>query len=203
MTQGSRLTRSQQRKRHEGRQSRARHRARSTGREAEVSPDTGVRRLRLELHAQAEGDDSTRFCSARCREAYDAGFPPHDPRYHTKGNQRWYALPLGREGFKIDCAGCGKRFDSLGLRCCSIECERGLGQKRETERLKVEAGIEFVSKLGPKRKCQTCQGNIPRWRNGRAVSCSPRCSRSARGAYPHPSAGLVAETAKKCPENGA
>ena len=39
VTQGSRLTRSQQRKRHEGRQSRARHRARSTGREAEVSPD--------------------------------------------------------------------------------------------------------------------------------------------------------------------
>jgi hypothetical protein len=77
---------------------------------------------------KAEGDDSTRFCSARCREAYDAGFPPHDPRYHTKGNQRWYALPLGREGFKIDCAGCGKRFDSLGLRCCSIECERGLAR---------------------------------------------------------------------------
>jgi hypothetical protein len=208
VTQGSRLTRSQQRKRHE----------RSTISRAPSSAiywPRGRSQPRSECVAcgwsytpKAEGDDSTRFCSARCREAYDAGFPPHDPRYHTKGNQRWYALPLGREGFKIDCAGCGKRFDSLGLRCCSVECERGLGQKRETERLKVEAGIEFVSKLGPKRKCQTCQGNIPRWRNGRAVSrrtrfCSPRCSRSARVAYPHPSAGLVAETAKKCPENGA
>ena len=133
----------------------------------------------------SEGDDSIRFCSVRCREAYDAGFPPYDPFYADKRNPRWYSLPMGPKGFLIACAGCGKTFDSKGLRCCSIECERGLGEKREVERLKAEAGIEFESALGPKRKCEGCGGDIPRWRNGRKVSgktrfCSPSCGQKAR-----------------------
>ena len=36
-----------------------------------------------------------RFCSARCREAFDAGFPPYDPSYAEKTNPRWYSLPIG------------------------------------------------------------------------------------------------------------
>jgi len=55
----------------------------------------------------------------------------------------------------------------------------------------AEAGVEFESKLGPKRKCHQCGGDIPRWRNGRLVSkatrfCTPKCkgafSRAAKGA---------------------
>ena len=114
---------------------------------AERPKSTPRCRLRLEL-ARPRPRVTTAYgpCSAGVSEAYDAGFPsPRSQVSATKGNQRQYALPLGREGFKIDCAGCGKRFDSSGAAvCCSIECERGLGQKRETERLKVEAGIEFV-----------------------------------------------------------
>ncbi len=137
------------------------------------------------------GDDSTRFCGNRCCEAYDAGFPAYDPTYHHKSNPRWYGLPIGPKGFLIDCACCGERFDSKGRRCCSIECERGLGAKRETDRLKAEAGIEYVSKMGAKRRCQGpgCPHDIPRWRNGRAVSkatrfCSPKCSHTARKDNP-------------------
>jgi hypothetical protein len=136
------------------------------------------------------GDASTSFCSVRCREAFDAGFPPYDPTYHHKTNQRWYSLPLGRHGFLIDCAGCGKRFDSKGLRCCSIECERALRPRS-----------------GSKRRCERCQGDIPRWRNGRKVSkatrfCSPKCARSARRPSGSSKDDSVAETIKKCPENG-
>jgi hypothetical protein len=151
------------------------------------------------------GDDaSTRFCSDRCRTAYDNGLPAYDPFCASKSNPRWYSLPLGRHGFLIDCAGCGQRFDSPGWRCCSTKCERQLGERREIDRLKAEAGIEFESRLGPKRKCQTCLGDIPRWRNGRQVSkatrfCSPKCSRSARLASDSPAADLVTETGKKCP----
>jgi hypothetical protein len=131
------------------------------------------------------GDDSTRFCSVRCREAFDAGLPAHDPTYANKSNPRWYSLPFGRHGFLVDCAGCGRRFDSKGLRCCSPACERSLGERREVERLKAEAGVEYQSRLGPRRKCDGCGRDIPNWRKGRRVSkatrfCSPSCSRKMR-----------------------
>ena len=33
------------------------------------------------------GDDSTRFCSTRCREAYDAGFPAWDENAELNGHR--------------------------------------------------------------------------------------------------------------------
>jgi hypothetical protein len=136
------------------------------------------------------GDVSGRFCSDNCRELYDAGsFPAHDPTYHHKNNQRWYRLPPGSHGFLIECFGCGKTFDSKGLRCCSPKCESTYRTRGEVERLKAEAGIEFESKLGPKRKCERegCGKDIPRWRNGRLVSkrakyCSDDCNQKAHKA---------------------
>jgi hypothetical protein len=134
------------------------------------------------------GDNSGRFCSDNCRELYDAaGFPAYDPTYAHKGNPRWYSLPVGKHGFLIDCAGCGKSFDSCGLRCCSPECERTYRDRGAIERLKAEAGVEFESKLGPKRKCERegCGNDIPRWRKGRSVRktarfCSPECQRATQ-----------------------
>ena len=72
-----------------------------------------------------------RFCSTRCREAFDAGFPPYDPSYADKTNPRWYSLPIGRHGFLIDCANCKRRFDSIGLRCCSTKCESLFSRKEK------------------------------------------------------------------------
>jgi predicted nucleic acid-binding Zn ribbon protein len=135
------------------------------------------------------GDNSGRFCSANCRELYDAGgFSAHDPTYHhKKDNPRWYRLPLGKRGFLIECAGCSKAFDSKGQWCCSPECERAYRDRGAIEKLKAEAGVEFQSKLGVKRKCERdgCGRDIPRWRNGRLVSkatrfCSPKCQQGAR-----------------------
>jgi len=83
------------------------------------------------------GDDNThRFCHPRCREAFDNGAPPFDPNYASKNNPRWYSLPIGPQGFYINCAGCGCRFDSKGLRCCSPECERRYRDRQESIRLK-------------------------------------------------------------------
>jgi hypothetical protein len=149
------------------------------------------------------GDDSTRFCSVRCREAFDAGFPPLDPAYHLKTNQRWYSLPLGRHGFLIECAGCSKTFDSRGLRCCSTECERTYRQRQQNQADLAEIGMEIATK----RKCEACGGNIPNWRNGRRVSkatrfCSSQCGQRARKALGGLNRDQSVQTAKKCPSNG-
>ena len=150
------------------------------------------------------GDDSTRFCSDRCREAYDAGCPPHDPRYHTKGNQLWYRLPLGREGFLIDCAGCGKRFDSSGLRCCSPPASASL----------ASAGRSTASRL--RLASSSCRNSAPSARaknagaTSRAGATAARCrvppASAPRNAAPKPGsapdsppADLPRETRKKCP----
>src|SRR5215813_2128167 len=74
-----------------------------------------------------------RFCSPRCRDAFDAGALPFDPTYTNKSNRRWYSLPMGRHGFQIPCRGCGQTFDSIGFRCCSAECERKFRRKEQLE----------------------------------------------------------------------
>jgi hypothetical protein len=121
-------------------------------------------------------DDSNRFCSTRCREGFDAG-APYDPA--SKTNR--YSLPIGPTGFLINCLGCGKRFDSRGLRCCSTDCERRYRQRAES----IAAMAEVDMDKPVKRKCQHCDGDIPTWRNGRKVSkaarfCGPSCQRKAK-----------------------
>ena len=106
-------------------------------------------------------DDNWRFCSRRCREAYDAGLPPYDPDQLKKlasrfnpGGLRVVAGPpglssyhplqgsqqlsrgikrRGSSGFVIACLGCGREFDSTGLRCCSLACERRCSDRSENE----------------------------------------------------------------------
>ena len=131
------------------------------------------------------GDNSGRFCSDECRIEYDTpGAFTFDPFKHTK----WRVLAGGesgclvttpmtrvsaceredgisRGGWRIDCAGYGKRFESFGLRDCKPECRR-VGQERlEARALMAEAGMS-IDKRQP---CQRCGKPIPRWRNGRAV----------------------------------
>ena len=78
-------------------------------------------------YREPDGDDSSRFCSSRCREAYDAGFP----RYERPDVDRWYSLPKGRHGFLIKIrAHCRNRFDSKGLRCCSPIASESFGTSR-------------------------------------------------------------------------
>src|SRR5215470_15320154 len=90
---------------------------------------------------------------------------------------KWDAAPIGQDGrpmragqrgFHINCAHCRKEFESLGSRCCSVECER-------LHRDGVKIG---------KRRCSNCDMAIPTWRKGRRVSsktrfCSPKCAKAA------------------------
>ena len=143
------------------------------------------------LYRGPSGDDSGRFCSTRCREAFDAGFPPYQPvdirklftaswRVVAGGDPGHLPRPMrmGPSGFFINCAGCDKEFESKGLRCCSKECERRYRDREDNAELMAEVGIEPAAK----RMCAAvgCGKPIPRWRNGRAVRksarfCSPPC----------------------------
>ena len=40
-------------------------------------------------------------------------------------------MKKGPKGFHIDCAHCRKEFESLGLRCCTTECERAHREREE------------------------------------------------------------------------
>ena len=66
-----------------------------------------------------------RFCSEQCLSAFDNGVRPYAALVMP------FDLPKGPNGFLIACLGCQREFDSIGLRCCSSECERKL-QKRKT-----------------------------------------------------------------------
>ena len=131
------------------------------------------------IYKAPSGDDSGRFCHSRCREWFDAGNPVSDPSYTNKSNPRWYSLPIGPHGFYIDCAGCGKRFDSKGLRCCSTDCERQYRQRGETADLMAEVGMEAPAK----RPCQAPGSPAPS-RNGAKVGRSRATPGAARQRAP-------------------
>ncbi|MPZ40385.1 MAG: hypothetical protein GEU95_20490 [Rhizobiales bacterium] len=125
-----------------------------------------------------------RFCSQGCVDYFDSGAPPYDPTYTNKNNQRWYTLPLGKHGSLINCKGCGRQFDSKGLRCCSRDCEREHRDRRDNAKLMAEAGMS----PSHKRLCQRpgCTRPIPRWKNGKATRkdcrfCTEKCADKARG----------------------
>ena len=142
----------------------------------------------------------SRFCSARCREWFDAGNPSFaDQQEHSKriggapgpwcliagppGAEMPYmprAMRRGSVGFFINCANCRKEFESKGLRCCSTACEKQYQEHESNLRLMAEVGAEPA----PKRQCE-CGAVIPKWRNGRRVQankrfCSDRCSQRAK-----------------------
>jgi hypothetical protein len=92
----------------------------------------------------------------------------------------------GSEGFYIACKHCNKEFESLGLRCCSTDCDKAYRESQERREVLKEAGIEPTSR----RMCERvgCDRPIPKWKNGRQVSakvrfCSDLCrKRSAKAA---------------------
>jgi hypothetical protein len=104
----------------------------------------------------------------------------------------------GSKGF--DCAGCHKEFESLGLRCCSTQCERRHREQRDKLAVMAEVGVQPSAKRG----CEApgCEATIPKWRKGRKVSsatryCSPKCARKAKRLSGSLDGILVAETIKK------
>jgi len=123
----------------------------------------------------------TRFCSARCRDWYDAGNPAHQEITYRWRDGR--PMKMGTRGFLINCAHCSQEFDSKGLRCCSRDCEQSYRERQDNLAVMAEVGIELTAK----RECHTCGARIPKWRKGRRVSsktrfCSPKCSQKTRRA---------------------
>jgi predicted nucleic acid-binding Zn ribbon protein len=136
----------------------------------------------------------SRFCSERCRDSFDAGAPPYSPPPSAKEILEPFPVsPLilgqGPKGAIIECSGCRKPFDSIGLRYCSKEC-----RDRDYEKAEIAAAkgpFEFDDR---RRVCEAegCTERILLFRKGRAVSkatrfCSPKCARKARngpGAHP-------------------
>jgi hypothetical protein len=161
---------------------------------------------RLSHPKPPSGDDSTRFCSTTCREAFGAGFPPYskhgkfdpfkvtgwkviaggDPGYLVKApmtmvpakkcDEHWQ----GR--FRIQCRGCGDQFESLGRAFHSAECRRAYEAGVDAAALMAQVGMDAPTK----RMCEArgCSHPIPKWRKGRKVSakaryCSPKCKQKA------------------------
>jgi hypothetical protein len=119
----------------------------------------------------------SRFCSRRCRDWYDTG----NPGYAQDWLKRQKANNAPMRYCIICCAHCKREFASIGLRCCSTDCEQRYRERQDNLRLIAEVGIEPSAK----RKCECCGAVIPKWRKGRRVSraarfCSDRCSRQAR-----------------------
>ena len=129
------------------------------------------------------GDLNGRFCSMRCQDWYDAGNAPITDQRIVYRYRDGRPMKSGSRGFYIDCAHCRKEFESLGLRCCSAECERAHREREENLVIMAQAGI------GPtaKRKCEGpgCNAIISKWHKGRKVGrnkrfCSPKCQRGPR-----------------------
>jgi hypothetical protein len=98
---------------------------------------------------------------------------------------RFISITMTEKGYRIRCAACSREFESLGLGCCSAECERRYREAQDNRAVMAEVGIEPAAK----RQCANpgCGAVIPKWRDGRRVSgatrfCSPRCSRQAKMA---------------------
>jgi hypothetical protein len=164
------------------------------------------------IYKGRRSDLNCNFCSLRSQDWYDAGNAPiehdHIVKANKTPNERWriaagppgvevgapyYASVFSRsqrsismtmteKGYRIRCAHCRKEFESLGLRCCSADCERRYREAQNNRAAMAEVGIEPAAK----RRCENpeCVAVIPKWRNGRKVSsatrfCSPRCSRKA------------------------
>lgn len=127
------------------------------------------------------GDDNPRFCSAKCRQAYDDGFTPAtDPDPSTITQWRVIAGPhpgfmpsmsmiRTGGGFRISCKACGKAFESHGLAFCSVVCEHDQRERNARRSVMAEVDMEPIRE---KRRCQRpgCPNHIPLWRKGRRVS---------------------------------
>ena len=121
----------------------------------------------------------SRFCSDRCREWFDAGGAAYQLTGTVYRDRAGNEMRAGRAGFLIRCPHCAKEFESKGLRCCSVECERGYCDREDNLAVMAEVGTEPAFK----RQCEACEIKIPKWRNGRRVSsktrfCSARCQRT-------------------------
>jgi hypothetical protein len=131
------------------------------------------------LYGGPDGDYSGRFCSLRCRDAYDhVGLRCRPPEAGYTLNDG-HPITAVSGGFHTACRSCGSEFVSKGLAFCSDECRR-IGETRQ----EAEAAGHEPRKG---RTCIDCTARIPRYGpSGRATKATvlrcPACQRKAARA---------------------
>jgi hypothetical protein len=86
-------------------------------------------------------------------------------------------LPRSGDGCRVACAHCRREFKSIGLRCCSAECERKLIAAQALRAENAASGVESTGYVP--RTCENCGKRLPRWIKGRALAANQRfCCRS-------------------------
>jgi len=134
------------------------------------------------------GRGDGRFCHSRCRDYFDIGGPPYSPEPSKREMMLRFPVSSvikgqGAHGAIIECAACGKDFESKGLKHCSPECRSAPRRKHKDAPL-CRGTIEDVRRI-----CANpgCEGRIPVWRDGKKVRkstlhCSPLCAKKDRKA---------------------
>jgi hypothetical protein len=175
------------------------------------------------------GRGDGRFCSSRCRAAFDAGLPAYDPHQARAVaamplsswrvvagppgevvGSRFYgqapAMAMRADGFEIECRNCRRPFISKGLRCCSAGCESAYREKQDIAKTMAEVGMELTA---AKRACEHCGASLPRWLSGGRGAvpktrrfCSKSCKEKAQRLSRSGNADVGRSDAKKCPSNG-
>jgi hypothetical protein len=147
-----------------------------------------------------QGELNGRFCSLRCQDWHDGGNPRlSDINKIVYRDRNGAPMQPGRHGFHIRCASCHKEFESLGLRCCTADCERRYRERQDNLAVMAAAGVEPAAK----KLCAApgCAAVIPKWRKGRKVSsatrfCSSKCAQRANRATAPSDPPLTLETMK-------
>jgi ribosomal protein L24E len=140
-----------------------------------------------------DSEGSTRFCSPRCREAFDAGFPPgsENPGLHPElmpnlyGHAGWRVVagPPGIEVGSLTYAELLDRrrpgevlrrsYDGVLLACrgCGRQfvskglrcCSAACEHRLHEQAANAALMAEVGMEVAAKRKCQECGADIPRW----------------------------------------
>jgi hypothetical protein len=112
-----------------------------------------------------QGDDSGRFCHARCREWFDAGNPAHELAAEERVNRvplRAWKIVAGPPGVAIGAA----YYPPI------------LDRAKKVKRIGKLANDELIR---PRRLCERCGEPLPVWVKGKKVSASRKyCAGCAR-----------------------
>ena len=105
----------------------------------------------------------------------------------------------GTDGLYIACKHCNREFESLGLRCCSADCDKACREAQERRAVLKEGGIEPTSRRMC--ECPGCDRPIPKWKNGPQVSakvrsCSDLCRKRVREGGIKPFSDLRGKSTK-------
>jgi hypothetical protein len=134
------------------------------------------------LHRPTDGDDNSRFCSIRCQEAYDAGFPAY-------GSRKVDVFDVPISAWRVVAGPPGVEIGSQYYAPIIEAVER-----RRKRLARSRSGEELIR---PRKLCQRCGAKLPVWANGKQVRSDRKfctaCSPNPRSGTRARSGGLTAK----------